>query len=245
MIADILTMLWKEWLEYMHMRGSGKGTFFSMVIPLLILGIFLPLQFGRAWIESPASLVAWAWLPLLLTTMVIADSIAGERERHTLETLLASRLSDRAILFGKLLASMLYALALTLLIILAGLVTVNIAQGDEGFIFFTAPMLLAGFFSSILGTAFMSSIGILVSLRAATVRQAQQTLSFGVIIIAVLPTLLINVLPPDLRADIIVALESMNATSAAIGALGFFLLVDVFLIAWSIRRFKRTRLMEG
>jgi ABC-2 type transport system permease protein len=245
MMTDILTMLRKEWLEYMHMRGSGKGTFFSMVVPLLIIGIFLPLQFGRLWIESPASLVAWAWLPLLLTTMVIADSIAGERERHTLETLLASRLSDRAILFGKLLASMLYALSLTLLIILAGLVTVNIAHADQGFVFFKASMLLAGFLSSFLGTAFASSLGILVSLRAATVRQAQQTLSFGVIIIAVLPTLLINVLPPDLRADIIVALESMNATLVAVGAIAFFFLIDMVLIAWAVRRFKRGRLMEG
>jgi ABC-2 type transport system permease protein len=245
MIADLTTIVWKEWLEYIHMRGSGKGTFFSLVIPLLILGIFLPLQFGRAWIESPASLVAWAWLPLLLTTMVIADSIAGERERHTLETLLASRLSDRAILFGKLLASMLYALSLTLFIILAGLVTVNIAHSREGFVFFRPTLLLAGFVSSILGTAFASSLGILVSLRAPTVRQAQQTLSFGVILVAVLPTLLVNVLPPGLRADIIVALETMNATRAALGAMAIVFLLDMFLIAWSVRRFKRSRLMEG
>jgi ABC-type Na+ efflux pump permease subunit len=35
---------------------------------------------------------------------MITDSIAGERERQTLETLLASRLPDRAILLGKVAA---------------------------------------------------------------------------------------------------------------------------------------------
>ena len=36
---------------------------------------------------------------------MIADGIPGERERHTLETLLASRLSDRSILLGKVMAA--------------------------------------------------------------------------------------------------------------------------------------------
>ena len=37
--------------------------------------------------------VMWMWFSLLLVINVVADSFAGERERHTLETLLASRLS--------------------------------------------------------------------------------------------------------------------------------------------------------
>ena len=39
----------------------------------------------------------------MMVSSLVADSFAGERERHTLETLLASRLPDRAILAGKLL----------------------------------------------------------------------------------------------------------------------------------------------
>lgn len=41
------------------------------------------------------------YFPLVLTLTMVADSFAGERERHALETLLASRLSDRAILLGE------------------------------------------------------------------------------------------------------------------------------------------------
>ena len=117
MISDILTVLWKEVREFSQQRGSSRGTALMLGIPILILGIVMPLQFGKAWIESPISLIAWSWIPLFLAINVIADSIAGERERHTLETLLSSRLSDTSILFGKFFASMFYALFLTFLIV--------------------------------------------------------------------------------------------------------------------------------
>ena len=135
MISDILTVIWKEAKEYTQQRGSSRGTALMIVVPLLILGIVMPLQFGKAWIQSPVSLIAWAWIPLLLAIQIIADSIAGERERHTLETLLASRLSDTAILLGKLFASMLYALVMTFLIIITGIITVNLRFFGGGIIF--------------------------------------------------------------------------------------------------------------
>ena len=50
----------------------------------------------------------------------IGDAIAGERERHTLETLLASRMPDRAILLGKVIAIVLYAWGMGVLSLLPG-----------------------------------------------------------------------------------------------------------------------------
>ncbi len=55
------------------------------------------------------------------------DSFAGERERHTLETLLASRLPDHAILSGKLLVCVLYSFIMTIIFIVLCLAVVNIA----------------------------------------------------------------------------------------------------------------------
>ncbi len=245
MISDLLTVMRKEGIELLHLRGSARGTFMITVVPILILGIVFPLQFGRAWAESPVTLIAWAWIPLLFTTTIIADSIAGERERHTLETLLASRLPDRAILFGKLLTSMLYGLSITALIIFTGLITVNIAHSGEGLILPDPRYLLAGLAAGILGTGFASSAGILISLRATTVRQAQQTLSFGIIIAAVLPGLLINVLPPEIKAGLLGSLDSIDPVRAGIEAAAFFLALDGALIALAVKRFRRTRLMEG
>lgn len=243
MIGDIMTVLWKEGIEILHMRGSVRSTVTTLLIPVAILGIVFPLQFGMQWAESPVSLIAWAWIPLILTITVIADSVAGEKERHTLETLLSSRLPDRAILLGKLLTSVLYALALTSLILLSGLVTVNIAHHDKGFIWYNPMFLSAGLVIGLLVTTFAATTGILVSIKAHTVRQAAQTLSLGIVIVAVLPSLLLTVLPVELRKRIFSMLDTLDGTLVLITVIGAFILVDCLLLAVAVRRFKRNRLM--
>src|SRR5688572_30714367 len=90
----------KEWRELLGQGGmQGRQ---GMLLFLGAFGLLLPLMNGRAWIESPLLAVTWSWVPMFLVMTVIADAFAGERERHTLETLLATRLSEPAILFGKM-----------------------------------------------------------------------------------------------------------------------------------------------
>jgi ABC-2 type transport system permease protein len=107
MIADIWTVMGKEWREYLVGSGAGGsgGRARGIVVALLFIGIasiLWPLQMGRDLFTSAAPIIVdGLLLPYIILQTVIADSFAGERERHTLETLLASRLSDRAILFGK------------------------------------------------------------------------------------------------------------------------------------------------
>lgn len=106
-MADVLAVASKEWRELLGPRGfRGKS---GIALILVAFGIILPLQTGRAWITAPSVVIAWSWVPMFLVSTVIADAIAGERERHTLETLLATRLSDNAILFGKIAAAIGYA----------------------------------------------------------------------------------------------------------------------------------------
>ena len=114
MIADLWTVMWKEWKELFVQRGSMRGGLLRLVIVIGVLGIVPPLQAGREWVDSPMVLAFAGWMPLLLVTSVVADSFAGERERHTLETLLASRLPDRAILFGKVGTAVSYGWGLTM-----------------------------------------------------------------------------------------------------------------------------------
>jgi ABC-2 type transport system permease protein len=243
MIGDILTVLWKEGIELLHLRGSVRSTLAINVFPVLILGVFLPLQSGRHWAESPINLIVWAWMPLLFTITVIGDAIAGEKERHTLETLLASRLSDLAILFGKLLASMLYAFGLTGLIVLIGLVTVNLAYYSEGPILINPLYLILGGLFVFLTTMFVATAGILVSLKAKTVRQALQTLSFGIMIVSVLPILVFGFLPSGIRKQVFSILSSMDGRVAFAAVLGGFILIDALLLTAAIHRFKRNKLM--
>ncbi|NMB88377.1 MAG: ABC-2 type transporter, partial [Chloroflexi bacterium] len=108
MFTDIVTIIHKEWKEIFIQRGSARSGWASVLVILGVVGVLMPLQSGREWLENPLLTVVWSWLPIFLTIHMVTDAIAGERERHTLETLLASRLSDLAIILGKLGAAVLY-----------------------------------------------------------------------------------------------------------------------------------------
>ena len=167
MIADILTVAWKEVQELPYFRKDKSRTnLFSLVIFLGVFGILLPIQTGVDWVRSPVSMFYWAWLPFMMTGTNMVDAFAGERERHTLENLLASRLSDRAILFGKILAGIFYGMAITTLCIAVGLVTVNIAHGQGGLLFYPATIALGILAIMLLLSTLGSGLGVLVSLRA-------------------------------------------------------------------------------
>ncbi len=242
MIADIWTIMQKELKEIMAMGGGGRRGWLSQLIMLGVFGIFLPLQSGRAWVETPMVLMAWAWLPYLLTASTVADSFAGERERHTLETLLASRLSDRAILFGKALAVVVYACALSWLLVLLGLITVNVIAWGEGLVMYTP---LTGFgivVFSLLGSGVAASAGVLISLRAATARQAAQAMSM-VIFVLFIPIFILQFLPQETQFRIFQMLNGIDPWQIALYAATFLFVLDVGLIATALARFKRSRLI--
>src|SRR5574342_1136 len=207
MIADILTVARKE-LREMLMFGDSRGrSKLSLVVLVLIFGVVIPLQSGRAWVTSPLSAMVWAWMPYMWVYSVVADSFAGERERHTLEALLATRLSDLAILFGKLLAALAYGFLLTWAILLVSLVTVNMAVSEGGLLLFSPLMIIGALVFSILVSGLSASIGVLVSLRAGSVRQAQQWMSFGMLVLF-LPLMLAQFIPESLLVSVRNALSN-------------------------------------
>ena len=245
MITDILTVLWKEFKEIFLQRGSLRGGFFSVLLLLFVVGVFLPFQVGRAWVENPLFLITWSWLPLFLVMGVVADSVAGERERHTLETLLASRLPERAILFGKLGAAVLYAWGTTAAGMLLALATVNVTAHSGSLLLYPLPIAVGGLLLSLQGSLLMACLGILVSLRAETVRQAYQRLSAGFLILWFVPMLGLQFMPAEAKAGMISALSDMEATSVIL-AVGLFLcVIDGVLLALLLSRFNRQRLVLG
>jgi len=243
MIGDILTVTWKELHEFLMQRGSLRATLTNMLLMILVFGVFLPLQSGRAWVESPVGMVAWAWVPLFLITGMIADSFAGERERHTLETLLASRLSDRAILLGKMLAGIVYALVMTVALLFVGLVTVNVSDWSGRVLVYPAAT-VAGFLAfGTLGSALVAGIGVLVSLRAATVRQAAQSLSLGIVLLVWVPILAVQFLPRTLTESVLSKLMSLDVAIVFPLLLLALAVVDVIVLAAALARFQRDRLI--
>ena len=242
MIADILTVARKEWREYLFAGSGLKGGRMGLVIMLAVFGILLPAQNGTTWISSPAPLLAWSWVPLMLVSGVIADSFAGERERHTLETLLASRLPDRAILLGKVAAAVGYGWGFAIVIAVLSLVTVNLVHWQGRVAWFPALTAVSIPVFSFLTALLASSAGVLVSLRAPTARQAAQMLSIAVMLILFVPVFGIRALPAELRASLM-AVAMAGGVKTVLATVALVLAgVDVALLAASLARFQRARL---
>lgn len=246
MIGDIWTIIWKEAKEILLQRGNLRGGWFGLLIFVGVFGIFMPLQSGPSWVESPIGLLYWSWVPFLLVSGVVADSFAGERERHTLETLLASRLSDRAILFGKLGAAIAYGWGFTLISVLIGLITINLVYSQGGLLMYPAPIGFGILALSFLIAALSAGLGVLVSLRAATVRQAQQIFSVAFFLLFI-PLFALPMLPEAWRAQAINWLMQ-NSGRITIGTVvlvvaGVLLLIDIALVMAAMARFQRARLI--
>lgn len=243
MIADILTVAVKELRELFWLGGTVRGGRVSLFILLGMFGVFMPYQFGEDWVASPSSLAYWAWLPLMIVAGAVADSFAGERERHTLETLLASRLPDRAILLGKVVASVGYGWGLVLAMLGLGIITVNVTAGASHFIWFPWRMAVGAPLFALLGASVAAGAGILVSLRAPTVRQAAQTLNVAILLVIFVPVLGAQALPLAWKSQ-------ASAWSRTVGPDGLMALAAVVLatlaaglLAVAMARFRRARLV--
>jgi ABC-2 type transport system permease protein len=242
-MGDLLTVAWKEWRELLQLGGSHRGGKFSLAILVGVFGVLLPLQSGAEWVQSPATVFYWGWVPLMLVGGAVADSFAGERERHTLETLLASRLPDRAILLGKMAAAVAYGWGLVLAMLVLSLVTVNLSAPSGGLLMFPWRFAVGAPLMALLGAGLAASAGVLVSLRAPTVRQAAQTLNVGVLLLVFVPVLGLQALPEAWQAQVgawalSVGVDGMLwPAAAALGGL------DLVLLAAAFARFKRARLV--
>jgi len=243
MIADVLTVIWKEFKELLPLREIRTGVIPRLGIPIFVLGVLLPLQFGKEWATSPITLLSWIWLPPFLVTSLVADSFAGERERHTMETLLASRLSDDAILFGKIGATVCYGCGVAFVGMLVGLVTINLAYGGGELLMYSADTALIATVVSILVTLLIASVGVLISLRAPTVRHAQQTLSIGFIILWFAIIYGVQAIPVEFRKHLTEILITVGETNVILCTVIFLILIDIFFTMMAKIRFKRPRLI--
>lgn len=244
MLTDLITMVRKEWKELLLSRGGWRGGLIAtVIIPLGILGVFMPWQSGRQWLSSPLLPVTWSWLPWLLVAALVADSFAGERERKTLETLLASRLSDRAILFGKIAALAGYGWGLTLGALVLGIITSNAV--DPGPLWMwpsfntVAVIVVLGLLTSLLAAAG----GVLISLRASSVRQAAQINSLGLLFLMFSVILAAQLVPASWKVRIAMAFAPPNLVRTELLIAAVLLAVDVVLLAAAMARFQRARLI--
>jgi len=238
MWADIRTVMWKEWKELLEQRW----VFWGMFSQAGTFGVFLAIHQGIAFVHSPVSLSYWVWLPSIMVMTVIADAFAGERERHTLESLLATRLSSSAIVLGKLGTAVGYALAITATAVLVGVLVVNI-QFYAGRPILVPPLFgLLGAGLSLLMAILVGSAGVLISMRATTVRQAQLTIAMIFVPLTIIPASILLELPGPLQTLLLGQPVHVPMTEilAIVGTIiGILIIADIVLLSIALRRFHR------
>jgi ABC-2 type transport system permease protein len=217
-----------------------QGGWKSLIRPLFvvgIMGIYLPLQFGPLWVQlTPLGMILVLWIPFFVIISFIGDAIAGERERHTLETLLASRLPDQAILLGKIMATVLYAWGMSILSILLGLVLVDLFSLQGHWMFYPPDLFVVALILTLLASLLGASAGVLISLRVSTVRQAQQILSISTIVLVFGTTFVLRALPANL-------FSSLTYAQFLLIAIAFIAVLDAILLGLSLLSFRRSRLI--
>jgi ABC-2 type transport system permease protein len=234
-MSDILTMMWKESKDVLF-----QGGWRSLIRPLIvvgIMGIYLPLQLGHQWVNlTPIAMLLLLWIPFFVIISFIGDVIAGERERHTLETLLASRMPDRAILLGKVAAIVLYAWGMGVLSLLLGLVLVDLFRTQGNWMFYPLDLFVDAIVLILLVSVLGASAGVLISLRVSTVRQAQQILSVGTIVFVFGIIFVLQAVPAKV-------FSSLSYSQFLIIVMAVIAILDAIFLGLSLISFQRSRLI--
>jgi ABC-2 type transport system permease protein len=170
-------------------------------------------------------------VPLIVATVIAADSFAGERERGTLEALLHTSASDRELMTAKVLAAWLPAMVVSLTGFAVYSVLANLlARPRLGRIFFPSPTwLLLAFWVTPAVAALGLGLMVIASSRVQSLQAAHQIGS-----LLVLPVLLLLIMQISG-----IFLFSPGAV-VAIGALLWGLVVALLTVA--ARTLRRERL---
>lgn len=237
MKADILAVMWKE-SRTLFRPGPHRSRLLGMIlIPALLSSVF-PISWGPDWVsEFPALVIAFI-VPAVLVGVMIPDSFAGERERHTLGTLLASRLPDRAILIGKMAIPVIAGWVTALVFTSLSLLVVNIAHSEGTWLCYTPSITMGIVGISLLVSTTMACGGVLASLRAESAQAATQNLMTMIIV----PAMIAQVIPLLFMDKISVVLDKLNGTQVLGAFCGVLTVIDGVLFVAILARFRRSRM---
>jgi ABC-2 type transport system permease protein len=246
MIGDIYAIMRHEWrgfFRYGESKRSGWIRWGAVVFLSVMIARGLGHDFGVAWTTIPAA----TFIAIIFVPAAVADSFAGERERHTLETILASRISDSALLLGKYAANLLNGWIAALGMLALGVGAAYLRFGELGFYRPSAAILAAAAVISFLGAGTITGVGVLVSLRAPTVRRATESLTIILIAFTLIPTLLSELPLPSWVTALLEGLPSFppdgpGAREFAIATVAL-LALNAATLGIALARFRRGRLI--
>lgn len=172
-------------------------------------------------------------IPLMASSVISSDSFAGEKERRTIEALLATPITDGELFMGKVLVSFVPSMMVTVISFLLYTLTVDILAYD---MFGRLLLPNLGWMMLIFGlapTVALASIGltVMISLRVKGFREAQQ-----ISVVLIVPILML------LFAQ---AFGALIFGPPVIGALiVVFAVVDLLLFRLGVRLFRRDEILS-
>jgi ABC-2 type transport system permease protein len=184
-VSDVFTIIRKEIAEVFGDWHSFYGVAIQTAVVVITCGILVPGDDTTVWLSPGRLILLYAMFPSVIAATFSADAFAGERERRTLPTLLATPISDGAIFLGKISTAVGISVACSLLAISAG-VTTTLVKGED-----PLPVMGVHGFATLLGGAFAfalvtTAIATTVSSRVRVARSAQQISSMTTIMLSFL-----------------------------------------------------------
>jgi len=119
----------------------------------------------------------------------------------------------------------------------------NLAYGQGKLLLYPVTLGLGIVGLSFLGASLAASTGVLISLRASTARQAQQTLSIAMMVLLFLPIIGNQVLPVEWKARLSLAFMTMDNTGLVVIAVVILVMLNVGFLVAAMTRFRRTQLI--
>jgi ABC-type Na+ efflux pump permease subunit len=178
-MRDVLIVCRKELAELFSSHASRRAHLLTMAGQVGVFGALIPYFMAPLWLnETPALSFIFLLLPLALSSSQSAMVFAGERERGTLEALLATPLSVPALFFGKALAVLVqvYGIIVSSTALSVAVLNLWVRVHDlRGTFMYSGPALFALLGLSLALAALATSTGVIISLRAPSVRTAQMT----------------------------------------------------------------------
>ena len=173
-LSGIATVARKDTSEWLSDRDSRRGFVVQSAILIAMLGAFVPWTTPSIWSSPGEAALLYVVFPSLISSMLAADAFAGEKERRTLESLLATPLTDGELFLGKVIAAAGLSTADSIVTITVSFLTLLVRAHSKPAILPAgeqcAFLILGAFGAALL----ISALAVAVSARVNVARSAQQ-----------------------------------------------------------------------
>jgi ABC-2 type transport system permease protein len=230
-MIDAMAVLRKELIETFGDRHSMRGALLQALITVSITGVLVPGLQPALFARPETVMMLYVIFPSTLAATMSADAFAGERERRTLETLLATPLAERSIFIGKSAAAIMFVMAVSITSLAAGFITSSARGFVDGRPSIDLILGVAG--GALAGSLLISAATIAVSMRVAVARSAQQLGSILTFVLAGVGSAALQRWGKDLEWSVVLAID-----------------VLLFVVGWvclaaALRLFRRDAFFES